>query len=214
MRLLRMPGFVELDSATAIMDPQHLLESRSAELNPALMVGRFLESGLIDLPSLLKKLRERFGQKRFPMSMPPMSRFSALEDGGFGPFLEALGNAHSMTREELSRIWELFIELEDDSIPLFELFWSESGLHRGGIQRLILRSLERGVGRWIEGKDDKFLSELDAVESTIPRDGPLAVRVLATFETARTKLMSECKDMVVWMEGGGQRGDIVLIEKL
>jgi hypothetical protein len=214
LRLLRMPGYVELDSATAIMDPQHLLESRSAELNPALLVGRFLESDHIDLHSLLRKLRERFAQKKFPVAVAPRTRFSALEDGGFGPFLEALGNAHSPIREELSRIWELFIDIEYESVPLFELFWSESGLHRGGIQRLILRSLDSSVNKWIEGKDDKFLAELDAVESTIPRDGPLAVRVLASFAAARVKLMSECKDMVVWMEGGGQRGDIVLIEKL
>ncbi|TAL15744.1 HEAT repeat domain-containing protein [bacterium] len=214
MKLLRMPGYVELDAATAIMDPQHLLESRSAELNPVLLVGRFLESGLVDLQSLQEKLKERLGQKKFPAVISPRTRFSALEDGGFGPFLEALGNAHSTIREELSRIWELFIDIEDESVPLFELFWSESGLHRGGIQRLIMRSLDGSVRRWIEGKDDRFLSELDSVESTIPRDGPLAARILGSFSSARVKLMSECKDIVVWMEGGGQRGDIVLIEKL
>ncbi|TLN21069.1 hypothetical protein FDZ71_04145 [bacterium] len=212
-RVLRKPGFTEMDSLSAIMDPQHLIESRSREINPCLLVGSFLDSGLIDLFAFVSTLRNRFSAKKFPAAPSPLARFGSMSEGGFAPFIEAVAAANTALREELSRIWEVLLDATDEGSPVFEIFWAETGLHRGGLQRMILRRLPAAVEAWTDGRDDKFLGELDAVESTIPRDGPLAARVLEVFRGARMKLKRECKDMVVWMEGG-QRGDIVLIEKL
>jgi hypothetical protein len=212
LRTLRLEGFLEMDHASAIDDEARLLETAARESSPSLLLGGFLDSGLLDLDTLHAGLRRRFAEGSFPSDGRPAD----LDDAGWGnfkPLLDALDLAFPGMKDSMNRLWRVLLDTEDRGAPLYELFWCETGLHRGGIQRLLRRRMEESVSLWTEGKDDGFLREVEKASAQVPTEGPLTAPLGEIFARARAKLMAECKDMVVWTEGG-KRGDMVLIARL
>jgi hypothetical protein len=200
-----------MDQTWGVADEDRLMESCARDNNPCLMLGGFLDSDALDCEAILPSLLRRFVRWEFPKPLREEDLFAA--DDSFIRLFDKFDEAHPAFEEHLDRLWGLLLEEEADGSPLFELFWSQTGLHRGGVQRLIARRMVESVRLWTAGKDDSFLPELDRAAADIPREGRLGVRLGAIFETTRTRLKAQCKDMVVWMEGGRQ-GDMVLIDKI
>ncbi|GAB4260140.1 MAG: hypothetical protein Kow0092_08810 [Deferrisomatales bacterium] len=210
---LQRPDFIPLDGAPASADPERLLDAYARENNPSLLVGGFLDSGLVDLDHLEKVLRRRFSSRATPRPTPPAQRFSAPEEVGVARILEALGRAHSAKGEALARLWNLLAQEHDRGDPLLDLFLCWTEVTRAGIQRALVQGFPNALGRFIQGKTDRHLPEMDTVEGRLPQEGPLARSLRESVERARRALMAECRDMALLTEGS-QRGDMVLIESL
>jgi hypothetical protein len=167
----------------------------------------------VDLETLRGSLEGRLAAWRFPSGIRPREALNRPEDRDAGAFLESLAEAHPAIREAVWRLWNLLAELEDQGDPLLDLFLCATGSHRGGIQRAILQGLPGCLGRYLEGKDDRHLSELDGLLQHIPAEGPLRQPLRELLERGRRALMSECRDMALFGEGSA-KGDMVLIEEL
>jgi len=212
MRLFRIAGFLEMDQASAVEDEERMLEAAAHESSPCLLVGGLLESTVLDLAPLVESLRKRLHAGNFAAEGRP-EPLAGAGGGNLAPFLDAFDDAYPAMKEALPRLWRLLNETTEGGFPLFELLWCHTGLHRGGIQRMAYRRMDDALDRWTAGKDDTFLPEVEKAQGHVPREGELRGPLLALFQKARARLMAECKDLVVWVEGG-QRGDIVLVEKL
>ncbi|GAB6063795.1 HEAT repeat domain-containing protein [Deferrisoma palaeochoriense] len=210
---LSRTGLVEADGLPPGADPERLLERTAAEANPVVNVASFLDEGFVDLDALEAELRHRFAAGAYPPAEAPASRLGGAVDAGLGRYLSALAGAHPARREGLHRLWNLLLQLEDRGDPLLELFLCWEGRHRGGLHRALFHGLPTALGRWIQGKTDRNLPEVDEIEARLPAEGPLVGPVRHMLERARSALKAECRDMVLLVEGQ-VRGDMVLIEAL
>ncbi len=204
---LGQPGLLSLDGAPASTDPARVLEVLARDENPFLLLGGFLDSGLADLETLEADLAARLGTWSFP------GEGAAARDGAGGAFLGAFGDARPGVRRDLGRLWTLLGEVTDRGDPLVELFLCHGGAHRGGLQRMLLRAFPAAVARFVQGRGDRHLPELDAVAAHLPTAGPAAASLGGVLDGARRALMAECRDIALLVEGS-QRGDVVLIEAL
>jgi hypothetical protein len=213
LEFLGRPGFRELDDAPAGADPEHRMQVYAGDNNPALLLGAFVDSGFLDLDHLGEALRLRVASWSFPTDTPPAGRFDRPADGRLGLFLQTLGEVHPDKKEALWRIWDLMAQLDAQGDSLLDLFLSHTGAHRGGIQRALFAGFSSAVAKFIEGRDDRYLAELDQVAGHLPAEGPLVRPLREVLERARTMLKTECRDIALMVEGSA-RGDLVLIEKL
>jgi hypothetical protein len=214
LELLAKPGFVALDDAPAGADAERILEGYARDNNPCLLLGGFVDSDLVEAANLAELLRKRFVGQEFPRDVAPEARFAAPGEQQMGIFLGALARANPASSDSLARLWNLLDELEDRGERLLNLFLTWTGAHRGAIQRVIVQGLPAALGRFVHGKSDRHLSQLDAVADRAPREGPLAGPLRDALEAARRTLKTECRDMALLLEGRPQRGDMVLVEKL
>ena len=213
LEFLSAPGFRELDHAPVGADPEHLLAVYARDNNPALLLGAFADSGFLDLEHLVEALRGRVTAWAFPSAAAPNGRFGRPEDGQVGAFLQSLGAAHPDKQEALWRLWDLLAQLDAQGDSLLDLFLSHSGAHRGGMQRALFAGFSSAMAKFIVGRGDRDLPELDAIASHLPAEGPLLRPLREVFERARTALKAECRDITLVVEGS-TRGDLVMIEKL
>lgn len=211
--VLAKPGFLALDGASGLADAERLLGVYAADNNPFLLLGAFLDSGLVELAGLEKALGERFRSWAFPPAPSPRVRFGAPEDGDLGAFLDALAAAQPAAREPLSRLWCLLADAQDGGEPLLDLFLCSTGAHRGGLQRALARGIPLSLAAYLRDRDDRSLPELDGVMGHIPSSSPAAAGLRRAFENARRALMTECRDMTL-MQERSPRGDMVLVERL
>lgn len=211
---LGRPGFVPLDEAPEAADRERLLETYATENNACLLVGGFLDAGLVDPDALEAGLRERFtaGAK------PTGKKAPGAAAGGSGPegtatFLNALAAARPTMADGLRRLFALLEREEDRGDPLLDLFLCWTGAHRGGLQRAVIQAFPNALGRLIRDRTDRYLPELEALAAHAPREGAVGQNLADQFERARRALQRECRDMSLLLEGS-QRGDMVLIETL
>ena len=130
-----------------------------------------------------------------------------------GAFLQALGEAHPGERESLWRMWDLLAHLDAQGDSLLDLFLSHTGAHRGGIQRALFAGFSSAIAKFIEGKCDRDLPEMEEIAEHLPGEGAMVRPLREVFERARTALKVECRDIALVIESN-TRGDVVLIEKL
>jgi len=214
MDLLARPGFVPLDGAPMGSDAERMLEGYARDNNPCLLLGGFVDSDLVEPTGLAEALRKRFVGHEFPRDLAPEARFSGLGEQEIGTFLGALTRVNPATAEALARLWNLLDGLEDRGERLLDLFLIWTGVQRGAIQRVIVQGMPAALGRFVQGKGDRCLPQLDAVGDRAPADGPLARPLREALEVARRTLKAECRDMALLLEGRPQRGDMVLVEEL
>ncbi len=210
---LARPGLVEAGDLPAGADPDRLLQVTAAEANPVVNLASFLEEGLVDLEELERQLGQRFAAGGYPPAEDPESRFSGPAEKSLGRYLSALAAAKPGRREALHRLWALMVQLEDRGDPLLELFLCWEGVHRGGLGRALFHGLPTALGRWIQGRTDRDLPELDRIAAELPAEGAVVGPVRHMLDRAGTALKAECRDMVLLVEGQ-VRGDMVLIEAL
>lgn len=213
LSFLSRPGFCGFDGASPLADPEHTLRVFAQENNPFLLLGGFLDSGHFPMEELVRALEQRLANGAFPPETAPETSFAGVEGCGLGPFFEAFGAALPAHHFELARLWNLLAQLRIGSDTLLDLFLSHAGVHRAGLQRLILRELPAALGQLVAGKDDRFLSQLDRLTASLPADPRLRTPVAQLLERCRRVLMAECRDMVLFSENM-PKGDMVLIAQL
>ncbi|HSH70618.1 MAG TPA: hypothetical protein VK997_11915, partial [Deferrisomatales bacterium] len=213
LQFLALPGFRQLDNAPIGADPEHLLLAYGSDHNPALMVAGYLDSGLLDLGHLVEALRVRVAGWSFADATDPVARFSRPEERELGQFLGCQAAAQPGQKEALARLWDLLSQLDAQGDNVLDLFLSYVGDHRGGAQRALFQGFSSAVAKFIEGKDDRDLPELDAIAAGLPAEGPLVGPLRDVFHRARISLRIECRDFALVTEVAG-RGDVVLIEQL
>jgi hypothetical protein len=210
---LGLPGFCELDRASPLTDPEHLLRVFAQENNPFLLLGGFLDSGLLPLDEVARALEAQLAKSAFPAATAPTEGFARSEGRSVGTFLEAFGAALPGQRWELNRLWNVLAQTQVGSESFLDLFLCHTGAHRGGLQRLILRELPGALGHLLLGKDDRFLPDLDRLAERLPPEGPFRSAVAPVLEKCRRALMAECRDLVVFDEKM-PKGDMVVIAHL
>lgn len=213
LQTLGKPGFRALDQAAGLADPGHLMKGYATDNNVFLLVGELLDSEFVDLAAFETFLRGRFRGWGFPEPVPPSRRFQAPQDGDVAQFLEALDASQPAGREPLDRLWGLLADAEGETGAVLDLFLCSTGVHRGGVHRALARGLPGAVDRFLVGKSDRELPELEAVAARVPPDAPVSPELRQVFSRARRRLMAECRDLVLVSEGA-PRGDVVLMEIL
>ncbi len=211
---LQRPALAGLEQLPPGGDPERFLEALAADTNPVVDLASFLDSEILDLGAFEAELQRRLAARAFPSDEGPEARFRDPEERSLGEYLGALIRAQPGGRQAaLGRLWILLSQVDDRGDPVLDLFLCWGGAHRGGLQRALFQGLPSALGRWIQGRTDRHLPELDRVAARAPSEGPLTGPIREMLDRARQALQAECRDMVLMLEGS-VRGDMVLIEAL
>ncbi len=211
---LGRPGLAAVDAAPDAADEERLLEVHAAEANPFVLLGGFLDTDVVDPARLEGLLRVRLAKGAFPPDLSPQQRFSAPAEGPLAAYLDALARAQPGRTETLVRLWNLLADVEGrGGDPVLDLFLCWEGGHRGGLQRALAQGFPHALGAWVQGRGDRHLPDLDRIAAHLPEEGALRPHLRDALHRARTALQSECRDMVLMLEGS-PRGDVVMVEML